>query len=51
MATECLQTVALVAKEKGLDLTQRSKKNIYIEDVAEFACVLLTTTEMTFECG
>ena len=24
---------------------------MYIEDVAEFARVLLTTTEMTFDCG
>ncbi|KAJ6103496.1 hypothetical protein N7486_005923 [Penicillium sp. IBT 16267x] len=43
--------VALVAKEKDLDLRQRPKKNMYIEDVAEFARVLLTTTEMTLECG
>jgi hypothetical protein len=50
-ATESLQIVALVAEEKHLDLTQRPKKNMYIEDVAEFARVLLTTTEMTFECG
>ena len=24
---------------------------MYIEDIAEFARVLLTTTEMTFDCG
>jgi len=24
---------------------------MYIEDVAEFAHILLTTTEMTFDCG
>ncbi|KAL4801337.1 hypothetical protein BDV18DRAFT_167573 [Aspergillus unguis] len=43
--------IAIVAEEKGLELTRRPKKNMYIEDVAEFARVLLTTTEMTFECG
>ncbi|KAI3017333.1 hypothetical protein CBS147347_10329 [Aspergillus niger] len=43
--------IALVAKEKDLDLTWRPKKNMYIEDVAEFARVLLTTTEMTYLCG
>ena len=41
----------MVAKEKGLELDWRPKKNMYIEDVAEFACVLLTTTEMTFDCS
>ncbi|GAB1202546.1 hypothetical protein APSETT445_001164 [Aspergillus pseudonomiae] len=43
--------IAIVAEQKGLELTRRPKKNMYIEDVAEFARVLLTTTEMTFECG
>ncbi|KAK6815542.1 hypothetical protein RU639_008672 [Aspergillus parasiticus] len=43
--------IALVAKEKELQLTRRPKKNMYIEDVAEFARVLLTTTEMTYDCG
>ena len=41
----------MVAKEKSLELNWRPKKNIYIEDVAEFARILLTTTEMTFDCG
>lgn len=41
----------MVAKEKNLELDRRPKKNMYIEDVAEFARVLLTTTEMTFDCG
>ena len=41
----------MVAKEKSLELNRRPKKNMYIEDVAEFARVLLTTTEMTFDCG
>ncbi|KAL4861379.1 hypothetical protein BDV12DRAFT_208062 [Aspergillus spectabilis] len=43
--------IAMVAKEKGLKINQKPKKNMYIEDVAEFAHVLLTTTEMMFECG
>ncbi|KAL4899407.1 hypothetical protein BDW74DRAFT_163598 [Aspergillus multicolor] len=43
--------IALVAEEKELELTGKPKKNMYIEDVAEFARVLLTTTEMTFACG
>ncbi|KAL3428649.1 hypothetical protein BDV09DRAFT_204143 [Aspergillus tetrazonus] len=43
--------IALVAQEKELELTGRPKKNMYIEDVAEFARVLLTTMEMTFACG
>ncbi|ODH16246.1 hypothetical protein ACO22_06374 [Paracoccidioides brasiliensis] len=42
---------AQVAKEKELELVGRPKKNMYIEDVAEFARVVLTTTEMTFVCG
>ena len=41
----------MVTKEKGLELNQQLKKNIYIKDVAEFACILLTTTEMIFDCG
>ncbi|KAL4923019.1 DUF3435 domain-containing protein [Aspergillus undulatus] len=43
--------IAMVAKEKGLEVDRKPKKNMYIEDVAEFARVLLTTTEMTFDCG
>ncbi|CRG88250.1 Threonine--tRNA ligase [Talaromyces islandicus] len=43
--------IALVAEEKKLELHRRPKKNMYIEDVAEFARVLLTTTETTFGCG
>jgi hypothetical protein len=46
-----MQVIAMVAKEKGLKVDRKPKKNMYIEDVAEFARVLLTTTEMTFECG
>lgn len=41
----------MVAKEKGLELNQRPKKNMYIEDVAEIARVLLTTTKMMFDCS
>ncbi|KMU75266.1 hypothetical protein CISG_10371 [Coccidioides immitis RMSCC 3703] len=40
--------VAQVATEKKLALVGWSKKNMYIEDVAEFTQVILTTTEMTF---
>jgi hypothetical protein len=51
MTADFLQVIALVAEEKELELTGKPKKNMYIEDVAEFARVLLTTTEMTFACG
>ncbi|KAJ5712973.1 uncharacterized protein N7483_010154 [Penicillium malachiteum] len=43
--------ITLMAEEKKLKLTQRPKKNIYIKDVAEFAYILLKTTEMTYRCG
>ncbi|OJJ88573.1 uncharacterized protein ASPGLDRAFT_721925 [Aspergillus glaucus CBS 516.65] len=43
--------IAIVTKEKGLEIDQRPKKNMYIENVAEFARALLTTTEMTFDCS
>ncbi|KAL2370875.1 hypothetical protein RJZ57_004682 [Blastomyces gilchristii] len=43
--------VAQVVTEKKLALVGRPKKNMYIEDVAEFARVILTTTEMTFVSG
>ncbi|KAE8374982.1 hypothetical protein BDV26DRAFT_268992 [Aspergillus bertholletiae] len=46
-----LDVLAIVAKEKKLLLGRRPKATMYIEDVAEFARVLLSTTEMTFECG
>lgn len=45
------QVLAMVAKEKGLLPGRRPKATMYIEDVAEFARVLLSTTEMTFQCG
>ncbi|OJD22696.1 hypothetical protein ACJ73_05960 [Blastomyces percursus] len=51
----CSQTrdwvVDLVATEKELDLTGRPKKIMYIEDITQYARNLLTTTEMTFDCG
>lgn len=50
-AADCLQVIAIVAEQKGLELTWQPKKNMYIKDVAKFACVLLTTTEMAFDCG
>ncbi|KMU77074.1 hypothetical protein CISG_06112 [Coccidioides immitis RMSCC 3703] len=43
--------IALVAKQKDLELIQKPKKNMYIEDVTEYTHVLLTTTEMTFICS
>ncbi|KAF9884017.1 hypothetical protein FE257_002405 [Aspergillus nanangensis] len=41
----------MVAKKIDLELDRRPKKNMYVEDVAEFARVLLTITEMTFCYG
>ncbi|KAL4864645.1 hypothetical protein BDV12DRAFT_175830 [Aspergillus spectabilis] len=46
-----IKVIAMVAKEKDLELDRKPKKSTYIEDVAEFARVLLTTTEMIFDCG
>jgi Protein of unknown function (DUF3435) len=43
--------IAIVAKEKGLRIGPRPKPIMYIEDLAEFARVLLTTREMTFDLG
>ncbi|PYH75799.1 hypothetical protein BO82DRAFT_409090 [Aspergillus uvarum CBS 121591] len=46
-----LDVLAMVAKERNLLSGRRPKATMYIEDVAEFARVLLSTTEMTFQCG
>ncbi|KAJ5283267.1 hypothetical protein N7505_001247 [Penicillium chrysogenum] len=43
--------LAIVATEKHLSLKGRPKATMYVEDVAEFARVILSTTEMTFPCG
>ncbi|KAL4864491.1 hypothetical protein BDV12DRAFT_201101 [Aspergillus spectabilis] len=43
--------ITMVAKVKGLELDRKPKKKMYTENVAEFAHILLTTTEMTFDCG
>ncbi|KAJ5961006.1 uncharacterized protein N7479_008156 [Penicillium vulpinum] len=43
--------LAIVAKEEKLSLQPRPKATIYIEDMAEFARVILSTTELTFPCG
>ncbi|CZR66010.1 uncharacterized protein PAC_15910 [Phialocephala subalpina] len=43
--------VKIVAVEKDLDFTKRPSATIYAEDLAEYARVLLATTEMTFEIG
>lgn len=48
--TDRLQMIAIVIEKKKLELNQQSKKNMYIENVAEFARVLLIITEMTFDC-
>ena len=40
-----------MAGQKGLELILKPKEDMYIEDVADFACLLLTTTEMAFICG
>ncbi|KAL3428722.1 hypothetical protein BDV09DRAFT_203994 [Aspergillus tetrazonus] len=45
------KVIALVAQEKELELTGRLKKNMYIENIAKFTRVLLTTIEMTFACS
>ncbi|KAI2735701.1 hypothetical protein DTO013E5_8636 [Penicillium roqueforti] len=43
--------LAIVASDKKLSLKGRPKATMYVEDVAEFARVILSTTEMTFPCG
>lgn len=43
--------IAKIAVEKNLRIGPRPKPIMYIEDLAEFARVLLTTREMTFEIG
>ncbi|PYH98302.1 hypothetical protein BO71DRAFT_426270 [Aspergillus ellipticus CBS 707.79] len=43
--------LAIVAAEIKLLHGRRPKATMYIEDVAEFARVLLSTTETTFDCG
>jgi hypothetical protein len=43
--------VKIVANEKGLGSAKRESATMYVEDLAEFARVLLATTQMTFEIG
>ncbi|CAG8976664.1 hypothetical protein HYALB_00002180, partial [Hymenoscyphus albidus] len=43
--------IRLVADEKDLANTKRESATMYVEDLAEFARVLLATREMTFEIG
>jgi hypothetical protein len=45
------QLIKVVADEKGLNNTKRESATMYVEDLAEFAQVLLATTEMNFEIG
>jgi hypothetical protein len=40
-----------VADEKRLSNAKRESATMYVKDLAEFACVLLATTQMTFEIG
>jgi len=46
-----VKVIAIVAKEKGLELDRRPKKNMYIKDIVKFARVPLTTIEMKFDCS
>jgi hypothetical protein len=43
--------IKIVADEKGLDNSKRESATRYAEDLAEFARVLLTIAQMTFEIG
>ncbi|CZS92472.1 uncharacterized protein RAG0_03051 [Rhynchosporium agropyri] len=43
--------VMIFVVKKGLDFTKRPSATMYAEDLAEFARVLLATTEMTFIIG
>jgi hypothetical protein len=43
--------VHVVAEEKGLSNDKRPSATMYVDDLAEYARVLLATTEMTFEIG
>jgi hypothetical protein len=40
-----------VAMEKGLSNDKRESVTLYVDDLAEYARVLLVTTEMDFEIG
>jgi len=40
--------VKAVAIDKELDNSKRENATIYVEDLAKYACVLLSTREMTF---
>jgi hypothetical protein len=40
-----------VAMEKGLSNDKRESATLYVDDLAEYARVLLATTEMNFEIG
>jgi hypothetical protein len=43
--------VKIVAMEKGLSNDKRESATLYVDDLAEYARVLLATTEMNFEIG
>ena len=46
-----LWVVKLVAEKKELSNVKHESTIIYVEDLAESACVLLAITQMTFEIG
>ncbi|KAL4737188.1 hypothetical protein BDV11DRAFT_192371 [Aspergillus similis] len=46
-----LTVLAIVAQEKGLKNRRQLKATMFIKDIAEFARVLLSTTEMIFQFG
>ena len=45
------QLVKAVAEVKKLDYGKRESATMYVQDLAEFARVLLATTEMSFDIG
>jgi len=49
--TNRIQVPQLVAIEKKLDNSKRESATMYVEDLAQYARVLLTTREMTFRLG
>ncbi|KAG9242359.1 hypothetical protein BJ878DRAFT_583873 [Calycina marina] len=46
-----IQVVKIVAVKKDLDFTKRASATMCAEDLAEFARVLLATTELSFDIG
>lgn len=46
-----IQVVKIVAEKKGLDHTKRASATMYVDDLAEYSRVMLSTTEMTYQLG